>query len=122
MNVKMMVSAFVILTLCFVQEEASAKPITPDYSRLEQNSPVVSSVQVGVKDAQKSATNLNFHRLNKNRAVERIILPTFKKLYYEYYEKWFKLHRRACEAWHLLKKKDYERALFELDMYYGEDE
>ena len=46
----------------------------------------------------------------------------YKKLYYEYYEKWFKLHRRACEAWHLLKKKDYERALFELDMYYGEDE
>lgn len=59
MNVKMMVSAFVILALCFVQEEASAKPITPDYSRLEQNSPVVSSGQGGGKDAQKSATNLN---------------------------------------------------------------
>lgn len=46
----------------------------------------------------------------------------YKQVADEYCEKWFKLHKRACEAWHLLKKKDYERALFELDMYYGENE
>ena len=45
----------------------------------------------------------------------------YKQVADEYCEKWFSLHKHACEAWHLLKKKDYERALFELDMYYGDE-
>ena len=45
----------------------------------------------------------------------------YKKWYEEYYEKWYNLHRRACEAWHLLKDKKADKAFFELDMYYGDN-
>lgn len=45
----------------------------------------------------------------------------YKQVADEYCEKWFALHKRACEAWHLLKDKKIDEAFFELDMYYGDD-
>ena len=59
----------------------------------------------------------------------------YKGEYEKYYEKWFNLHKRACEAWHM-SKESYEKdnltrkelrdtlanVFFMLDAYYGEDE
>ena len=46
----------------------------------------------------------------------------YKQEYEEYYNKWFNLHKRACEAWWLLKKNKSQKAYEELDKFYGEYE
>ena len=59
----------------------------------------------------------------------------YKNAYYEYYDKWFKLHKRACEAWHISKdcyendnmsdvanKAALTNIFFILNAYYGDDE
>lgn len=45
----------------------------------------------------------------------------YKTVAEKYCEEWFDLHKRACEAWHLLKEKNADKAFFELDMYYGDE-
>jgi len=51
----------------------------------------------------------------------RPLYDYYKKLYEEYYNKWYKLHRHACEAWWCLKKGKSNQAFNELDQYYGDD-
>lgn len=59
----------------------------------------------------------------------------YRKAYEEYYEKWFNLHKRACEAWHIASDCYYDKNMsdiskktaltnifFMLDAYYGDDE
>lgn len=59
----------------------------------------------------------------------------YKGEYEKYYEKWFKLHRMACEAWHISKacyeednmsdvanKAALTNIFFMLNAYYGDDE
>lgn len=59
----------------------------------------------------------------------------YESEYDKYYEKWFNLHKRACEAWHISKdcyendnmsdlanKVALKNIFFMLDAYYGDDE
>lgn len=52
----------------------------------------------------------------------RPLYEHYKNGYIEYCDKWFKLHRHACEAWHALKNGKSNQAFNELDMYYGDEE
>ena len=52
----------------------------------------------------------------------RALYEDYKKMYNEYYGKWFKLHRHACEAWWCLKRGHSNQAFNELDMYYGDED
>ena len=52
----------------------------------------------------------------------RPLYEDYKKMYNEYYGKWFKLHRHACEAWWCLKRGHSTQAFNELDMYYGDED
>lgn len=59
----------------------------------------------------------------------------YKDEYEKYYEKWFNLHKRACEAWHIASDCYYDENMsdiskkaaltdifFMLNAYYGDDE
>ena len=63
------------------------------------------------------------------------VYDVYKKYYEEYFEKWFKLHKQACEAWHISKdcyeddnmsdiskKSALTNIFFILNAYYGDDE